>query len=83
MIPLLQELFPSGPPLSTTTPLEVKNDNSLTLRCLKYIYQGNFQSLCRLAQLFLDTWAVILPKKSEIIEENFFAPLKMQLGRFY
>ena len=27
------------------------------------IYQGNFQSLCRLAQLFLDTLEVILRKK--------------------
>ena len=35
------------------------------------IYQGNFQSLCRLAQLFLDTSAVILRKKSEIIEKIF------------
>ena len=36
------------------------------------IYQGNFQSLCRLAQLFLDTSAVILRKKSEIVGEIFF-----------
>ena len=35
------------------------------------IYQGNFQSVCRLAQLFLDTSAVILQKKSEIVGENF------------
>ena len=35
------------------------------------IYHGNFQSLCRLAQLFLDTWAVILRKKSEIVGEIF------------
>ena len=35
------------------------------------IYQGNFQSLCRLAQLFLDTSAAILQKKSEIVGENF------------
>ena len=27
------------------------------------IYQGNFQSLCRLPQLFLNTSAVILQKK--------------------
>ena len=45
------------------------------------IYQGNFQSLCRLAQLFLDISAVILRKKSEIVEEIFPA-LKMQLGDF-
>ena len=31
------------------------------------IYQGNFQSLCRLAQLFLNTSAVILQKKTEIV----------------
>ena len=37
------------------------------------IYQGNFQSSCRLAQLFLDTSAVILQKKSEIVGENFFS----------
>ena len=36
------------------------------------IYQRNFQSLCRLAQLFIDTLAVILGKKSEIFGENFF-----------
>ena len=47
------------------------------------IYQGNFQSLCRLAQLFLDTSAVILQKKSEIVGENFFPALKMKFGRFY
>ena len=35
------------------------------------IYKGNFQSLCRLAQLFLNTSAVILQKKSEIVGENF------------
>ena len=33
------------------------------------IYQGNFQSLCRLAQLFLET--SVLRKKSEIVG-NFF-----------
>ena len=47
------------------------------------VYQGNFQSLCCLAELFLDTAAVILQKKSEIIGENFFPALKMQFGRFY
>ena len=47
------------------------------------IYQGNFQSLCRLAQLFLNTSAVILQKRSEIVEGNFFPALKMQFGRFY
>ena len=36
------------------------------------IYQGNFQSSCRLAQLFLDIFTVILQKKSEIVGENFF-----------
>ena len=46
-------------------------------------YQGNFQSLCRLAQLFLDTSAVNLREKSEIVGENFFSALKMQFGRFY
>ena len=29
------------------------------------IYQENFQSLCRLAQLFLDTSVVILRKKEQ------------------
>ena len=47
------------------------------------IYQGNFQSLCRLVQLFLNTSAVILQKKSEIVGGNFFPALKMQFGRFY
>ena len=37
------------------------------------IYQGNFQSLCRLAQLFLNASAVILQKKSEIDGGNFFS----------
>ena len=31
------------------------------------IYQGNFQSSYRLGQLFLNTSAVILQKKSEIV----------------
>ena len=44
------------------------------------IYQGTFQSSCRLAQLFLGTSAVILPKKSEIVGEIFFPALKMQFG---
>ena len=35
------------------------------------IYQGNFQSLCRLAQLFLNTSAVILKKKAKSLEEIF------------
>ena len=35
------------------------------------IYQGNFQSLYRMAQLFFDTLAVILRKKSEIVGEIF------------
>ena len=47
------------------------------------IYQRNFQSLCRLAQLFLNILAVILQKKSEIVGGNFFPALKMQFGRFY
>ena len=34
------------------------------------IYQRNFQSVCRLAQLFLDTSAVISGEKSEIVGEN-------------
>ena len=37
------------------------------------IYQGNFQSLCRLARLFLNTSAVISQKKSEIVGGNFFS----------
>ena len=39
------------------------------------IYQGNFQSLRRSPQLFLDTSAVILRKKSEIVGEIFFLQL--------
>ena len=35
------------------------------------IYQGNFQSLCRLAQLLLNTSAVISQKKNEIVGGNF------------
>ena len=35
------------------------------------IYHGNSQSLCRLAQLFLDTSTVILQEKSEIDGEHF------------
>ena len=47
------------------------------------ICEGNFQSLCRLAQLFLNTSAIISQKKSEIIGGIFFPALKMQFGRFY
>ena len=47
------------------------------------MYQGDFQSLCRLAQLFLNTTAVILQKKNEIVGGNFFPARKMQFGRFY
>ena len=47
------------------------------------IYQGNFQSSCRLAQFFLDTSTVSLRKKSEIVGEIFFPALKMQFDRFY
>ena len=47
------------------------------------IYQGNFQSLCRLAQLFVNTSTVILQKRSEIVGGKFFQALKMQFGRFY
>ena len=46
------------------------------------IYKGNVQSLCRLAQLFIDISAVILGKKSQIVGE-FFPALKMQFRRFY
>ena len=35
------------------------------------IYQGSFQSLCHLAQLFLNTSAVILQKKSDKVGGNF------------
>ena len=42
-------------------------------------YQGNFQSLCRLAQLFLNTSAAILQKKERNrLEKIFFPALKMQ-----
>ena len=37
------------------------------------IDKGNFQSLWRLAQLFLDTSAVILRQKSEIFGDYFFS----------
>ena len=37
------------------------------------IYQGNVHSLWRLAQLFIDTSAVILRKKSESLEKIFFS----------
>ena len=40
------------------------------------IYQGNLQ-------LFFDTSAVTLRKKSKLVGENFFPALKMQFGRFY
>ena len=46
------------------------------------IYQGNIQSLCRLAQLLLNTSEVILQKKSEIVGGSFFLALKMQFGQF-
>ena len=36
------------------------------------IYKGNFQFSCRLAQLFLDTSAVILQKRAKSLEKIFF-----------
>ena len=36
------------------------------------IYQGNFQSLCRLAQLFLNTSAVVIQKKERNRWRKFF-----------
>ena len=42
------------------------------------IYQRNFQSQCHLAQLFLDTSAVILRKQGEIVGEFFSPALEMQ-----
>ena len=36
------------------------------------IYQGNFQSSCRLTQLFLDISAVIFQKKRKSLEKIFF-----------
>ena len=47
------------------------------------IYQENLQSLCRLAQLFLNTSVVISERKSEIVEGIFFPALEMQFGQFY
>ena len=47
------------------------------------IYQGNLQSLCRLAQLFLNTSAVISKRKSKIVGGIFFPALEMQFGQFY
>ena len=44
---------------------------------LKYI-KGVFNPNALLAQLLLDTLAVILKKKSEIVGENFFQALKKQ-----
>ena len=35
------------------------------------IYQENFQSQCRLAQLFLDISAIILRKKTKSLEKIF------------
>ena len=46
------------------------------------IYEGNVQSQCHLAQLFLDTLAVILREKSEIVGENFFQLWKFNLFDF-
>ena len=46
------------------------------------ICQRNVQSLRRLAQLFLDTSAVILEKKSEVVGENYFPALEMQFVNF-
>ena len=45
---------------------------SLTLRCLKYI-KRIFNPYAILTQLFIDTSAVILGKKSEIVGEIFFS----------
>ena len=42
------------------------------------IYQGNFQSLCGLAKLFLDTWGVIFTEKERNRWRNFLPALKMQ-----
>ena len=47
------------------------------------IYQRNVQSSCHLAQLFLDTSAVILQKKREIVGEIFSPALEMQFVQFY
>ena len=47
------------------------------------IYEGNVQSQCHLAQLFVDTLAVILRKKSEIVGEIFSPALEMQFARVY
>ena len=46
------------------------------------IYEGNVQPYCHLAQLFLDTLAVILREKSEIIGEIFSPALEMPFVRF-
>ena len=35
------------------------------------IYEGKFQSSCRLAQLFLDTSAVILRERGKLLEKTF------------
>ena len=63
------------------------NENSTTVLHLhnfdvSEIYEGNVQSYCYLAQLFLDTLVVIL-RKSEIVGEFFSPALEMQFGRFY
>ena len=78
------------PYISTAKPFSLEDKQTRNLVSfdpanfeMSKIYQGNFQSLCRLAQLFLDTSAVILQKKSEIVGENFFPALKMQFGQFY
>ena len=46
------------------------------------IYQGNLQSLCCLAQLFLNTSAVISKRKSEIVGGIFFQLWKCNLVNF-
>ena len=38
------------------------------------IYQENVQSLCRLAQLFIDTLAAILQKRAKSLESFFSIP---------
>ena len=54
----------------------------LTLTCLKYM-KGMFIFNVTWHKLFLDTLAVILRKKSEIVGEIFSPALEMQFVQFY
>ena len=54
----------------------------LTLMCLKYIKRIFNPNAVWYMQSFLDTLAVILRKKNEIVGENFFPAPEMRLVDF-